>query len=110
MRCQNFSFEKVQKCDKNHLICVKHEEKNVKEFKMYKLLVYACKSQDFAQSQKKIAQSHNHETLTFRNSVVKCHLQPVTNANNHSQRHSPNLPYSEGVNSHAGAISLLKVV
>ena len=77
---------------------------------MYKLLVYACKSQDFAQSQKKIAQSHDHETMTFRNSGVMCHLEPVTNANNHSQRHSPNLQYSKGIDSHAGAMPLLKVV
>ena len=44
------------------------KKKTIKEVKMHKLLVCACKSQDFAQSQKKIAQSHDRETVTFRNS------------------------------------------
>ena len=35
---------------------------------MHNILVCACKSQDFAQSQKKIAQSHDREIVTFRNS------------------------------------------
>ena len=35
---------------------------------MHKLLVCARKSQEFAQSQKKIARSHDRETVTFRNS------------------------------------------
>ena len=43
--------------------------KNVKEVKMHKFLVCACKSQDFAQSQKFFARSHDRETVTFRNSV-----------------------------------------
>ena len=37
---------------------------------MRKLLVCACKSQDFAQSQKKIARSHDRETGTFINSAI----------------------------------------
>ena len=45
-----------------------HEEKTVKVVKLHKLLVCACKYQDFAQSQKKIARSHDRETVTFRNS------------------------------------------
>ena len=36
---------------------------------MHKLLTCACKSQDFAQSQKKIARLHNLDTVTFRNSA-----------------------------------------
>ena len=44
------------------------KNKTVKEFKIRKFLVYACKSQDFAQSQTIFARSHNLETMTFRNS------------------------------------------
>ena len=59
LRGQNFRFEILRKKEfkhitKNHLICVKHEEKNVKEVKMHKLLVCECKSQEFAQSQKNV--------------------------------------------------------
>ena len=41
LRGQNFSFEilcrkKCRNITKNHLICVKHEEKTVKEVKMHK--------------------------------------------------------------------------
>ena len=43
------------------------KKKTVKEIKMHKLLVCACKSQDFAQSQKKFVRSHDRETVTFRN-------------------------------------------
>ena len=35
---------------------------------MDKFLVSACKFQDFAQSQKIYARSHNRVTMTFRNS------------------------------------------
>ena len=45
------------------------KKKTVKEVKMHKFLVCACKSQDFAQSQKFFAQSHDRETVTFRNSA-----------------------------------------
>ena len=45
------------------------KNKTVKEVKIYKFLVCACKSQDFAQSQKNFARSHDHETVTFRNSA-----------------------------------------
>ena len=55
---------------KNHLICVKHEEKTTKEVKMHKFLARAYKSQDFAPSQKNVARSHDRETVTFRNSVL----------------------------------------
>ena len=53
MRGQNFSFEILRKkrcknIPKNHLLCVKHEEKTAKEVKMHKFLARACKSQDFA--------------------------------------------------------------
>ena len=64
-------------------MCVKHEEKTFKEVKMHKLLVCACKSQGFVQSQKKIAQSNDPATVTFRNSTsmsfcfsITCHLNP----------------------------------
>ena len=73
MRGLNFSFEILRKKNyknltKNYIICVKHDEKNVEEVKMYKFLVCAYKSQDFAQSQNLFARSHNCETVTFRNS------------------------------------------
>ena len=48
----------------------KKKKKTVKEVKMHKFLVYACKSQDFAQSQKNCARSHDRETMTFRNFEV----------------------------------------
>ena len=35
---------------------------------MHEYLVYAYKSQDFAQCQKNFARSHDRETVTFRNS------------------------------------------
>ena len=38
---------------------------------MHDFLVYACKSQDFAQSKKKFARLHDRETVTFRNSAQK---------------------------------------
>ena len=44
------------------------KKKTVKEVKMHKFLVFACKSQDFAQIQKKFARSHDRVTVTFRNS------------------------------------------
>ena len=44
------------------------KKKTVKEVKMREFLIWACKSQDFAQSQKKVARSHNRVTVTFRNS------------------------------------------
>ena len=44
------------------------KKKKLKEVKMHKLLVCACKSQNFAQSQKKFAQLHNRETVAFINS------------------------------------------
>ena len=44
------------------------KKKTVKEVKMHKFLVFACKSQDFAQIQKKFARSHDRMTVTFRNS------------------------------------------
>ena len=64
MRGQNFSFEMLRKkkCKyiiKNHQIRVKHEEKTVKDVKMNHFVVCACKFQDFAQSQKNFARSHN---------------------------------------------------
>ena len=76
LRGPNFSFEILRKIKcknftSNPLICVKQEEeKTVKEVKMHIFLVCACKYQDFAQNQKKFAQSHGRETVTFRNSVL----------------------------------------
>ena len=50
---------------------MKHErKKNVKQVKMHKCLVFACKSPDFAQSQKFFERSHNGEIVRFRNSVA----------------------------------------
>ena len=54
---------------KNHIICVNHEEKAVKEVNMHKFWVCAYKSQDFAQGQENFARSHDRETVTFRNSA-----------------------------------------
>ena len=73
MRGQNFNFEILRKkkdknITKNHLLCVKYEEeKTAKEVKMNEFLNRACKSQDFTQSQKNFARSHDHVTVTFRN-------------------------------------------
>ena len=41
------------------------KKKTVKEVKMHKFLVCACKSQDIAQSQKKFARLHDRETVIF---------------------------------------------
>ena len=49
---------------------MKHEEKTVKEVEMHNFSVCAYKSQDFAQSHKNLARSHDHATVTFR---VYCH-------------------------------------
>ena len=62
---------------------MKHEEKTVKEVKTHKFVVCACKSQDFAQSQKNSAQSHDHETVTFRNSGQLMTLDGVNDLDNH---------------------------
>ena len=51
------------------------KKKTVKQVKMYFFLVGACKSQDFAQSQKNFARSQDRETMTFRNSA--CNSQTV---------------------------------
>ena len=48
---------------------------------MHKVLVSAYKSQDFAQSQKKFAWSHDRETVTLRNSgqtLPKLDALPIT--------------------------------
>ena len=44
--------------------------KYVKVVKMHNFLVCAYKSQDFTQSQTNFARTHDHETLTFRNSAT----------------------------------------
>ena len=46
------------------------KKKTVKEVKMHKYLVSAYKFQDFRQIQKKIAQSHDCVTMTFKNSEL----------------------------------------
>ena len=48
------------------------KKKTAKEVKMHKFLAFACKSQDFAQSQKICAPSHDGVTVTFRNSANRC--------------------------------------
>ena len=72
LRGKKFSFKilRKKKCKKNHKICVKHEEKHAKEVKMHIFLVFACKSQDFVQSQNLFALSHNRKTVRFRNTVI----------------------------------------
>ena len=45
------------------------KKKTVKEVKIHIFLVYAYKSQDFAQSNRNFARSHDRMTVTFRNSV-----------------------------------------
>ena len=67
---QNFNFEILpkKKCTnhtRNHIICVNHEEKSVKEVKIHDFL--------FAHSNLKTLRKvrnilHNRETVTFRNS------------------------------------------
>ena len=49
-------------------MCKTFKKNTVKEVEMHTFLVCAYKSQDFAQSQKKIARSHDRETVSFRNS------------------------------------------
>ena len=46
------------------------KKKTVKEVKMHEFLVCAYKCQDFTQSQKFCARSHDLETLTFNNSEL----------------------------------------
>ena len=47
------------------------KKKTVKEVKMHKLLVCACKFQDFTQSQTKVARLHDCD---FKKLCVKCQL------------------------------------
>ena len=74
---QNISLEKKKwkNIIKNHLLCVKNEEKTAKEVKMHEFLVCLCKSEDFAESQKKFARLHDLETVTFRNSGDRLHVK-----------------------------------
>ena len=44
------------------------KKKTVKDVEMHNFSVCAYKSQDFAQSEKNFAPSHDRETVTFRNS------------------------------------------
>ena len=53
------------------------KNKSVKEVKIHKFLLCACKSQGFAHWQKFLLQSHDREILTFRNSGVRCHVSCV---------------------------------
>ena len=45
------------------------KKKTVKEVIIHIFLVYSYKSQDFAQSNRNFARSHDRMTVTFRNSV-----------------------------------------
>ena len=54
------------------------KKKTVKEVKMHKFLVFACKSQDFAQIQKHFARSHDRVTVTFRSSDPDGHRDSMT--------------------------------
>ena len=49
-------------------MCETQRKKTIKGVKIHIFLVCAWKSQDFAQSQKNFVQSHDRETMTFRNS------------------------------------------
>ena len=76
LRGQNISFETLpkKKCrnlTKNHLMCVKHKlkKKTEKSLKCIDFVVCACKSQDFAHSQKMFVRTHDREIVTFRNSM-----------------------------------------
>ena len=55
-------------------MCEKLRKRTVKEDKMHRFFVYACKSQDLAQNQKMFARSHDRETVTFRKSGCYPHL------------------------------------
>ena len=48
---------------------MKHEEKTLKDGKMHNFVACACKFQDFVQSQKNCARSHDRTTVTLRNSM-----------------------------------------
>ena len=50
-------------------MCDSFREKKKREVKMQEFSVCTYNSQDFAQTQENVAQSHNHETVTFRNYV-----------------------------------------
>ena len=69
-------MKKWKNITKNHLICVKHKGKTVKEVKMHNFLDCACKSQNVAQSQKNFVRSHDRETVTFRNSDSSSYYYP----------------------------------
>ena len=47
-------------------MCKTCKKKNLKWFK-YIFFLFAYKSQDFVQSQENFAQSHDYETVTFKN-------------------------------------------
>ena len=51
-------------------MCLKNDEKSVKDVKLHKFLVSAYNSQDFAQTRENFARSHYRETVTFRKSGV----------------------------------------
>ena len=55
---------------------------------MHNFFVCACKSQDLAQSQKKIARSHDRETVSFRNSEQELEL-----GIHNSLLHGPRIKY-----------------
>ena len=51
------------------------KKKTESKVKLHTFLVCAYKSPDFAQSQKIFAQSHDCQTVTFRNSVTKLFVE-----------------------------------
>ena len=53
------------------------KKKTVKEVKIYEFLVCVYKSQDFAQCQDNFAQSHDCETVTFKNSALWRPIKPI---------------------------------
>ena len=73
LRSQNFSFKIFRVISVKISLKISWYVWNVKkntekEVKMHNFLVCAYKFQDFAQNLKKIAQSYDRETVTFRNS------------------------------------------
>ena len=64
------SKKKYKNIAKNYIICLKREEKTVKEVKMHTLLVCAYRSQDFAQNLKFFARLHDRENETSLETLV----------------------------------------
>ena len=61
---------------KSHNICESlRKQQQQQKVKMHNFLVCAYNSQDFAQTEENFVQLHDHETVTFRNSVFKSSMK-----------------------------------